>query len=208
MRVAIVEISVFVMSAVCRAQQPAASDDRLTMALAQMANKDLATRNAGFDDFVKVLTEGRQPGFGARYSSFLARFLASHPEQADRVTLGLINLLQSYDDTFMDRRTAPGTYTENDTEHWAQAIDMVASLDDDRAIPALVGAMTTGGMASAAVGKYGQKALGRVLSQLNNPDPLVRSTAVSTAITILRMKNDPGSQAQILGLLRTAISRP
>jgi len=197
---------VCLLSAACHAQQPATLDSKITSTLTRMTSKDVATRNTALDDLVVLIAEGQQLGFDPVYGDVLATFLKRYPEQANRVKLGLI--LQMGNDAFINDKNAPGTYTEHDSEHYAQTIGMVASLDDDRAIPALVGAMTTGGMASAGVGKYGQKALGPVLSQLNNPDPLVRSTAVSMAITILRIKNDRASQSQILGLIRTAIRDP
>ncbi|MBZ5634841.1 MAG: hypothetical protein LAO55_17100 [Acidobacteriia bacterium] len=184
------------------AQQSEPLDSRVTAVLARMASSDRGTRNSAFDDLVGVITEGQQLGFDPEYSSLLAAFLARNPEQADRVKLGLINLLKADNvDT-----TLPAGYTaEDNSEHYAAAIDLVSSLNDDRAIPALVGALGTGGMATGGVIKYGEKALGPVLSALNNPNLLVRSAAVGTAVTILRIKNDVASQDQILGLIRTAI---
>lgn len=60
-------------------------------------------------------------------------------------------------------------------------------------------------MATGGVVKYGQKALGAVLAKLSSPDPLMRSAAVGTAITILRMNSDAASQARILALIRNAL---
>jgi hypothetical protein len=57
----------------------------------------------------------------------------------------------------------------------------VSSLNDDRAIPALVGAMTTGGMAQRGVLKYGDKALTSVMEQLKSSDALVRASALGMA---------------------------
>jgi hypothetical protein len=192
-------------SVACFAQQTASVDRRITEVLVRMASTDMATRHAGLDDLIKMISEGQKLGFDPEYPTVLATLLVRHPDQTERVKLGLINMLKSDDDAFMDSKAAPGTYTENDTEHWAAAVDLVSSSDDERAIPALVGAMTTGGMATHGILKYGQKALKPVLDKLDDPDPLVRSGAVSTAITILKTKNDAVSQAQIVSLIRMAI---
>jgi hypothetical protein len=192
-------------SMVCRAQESVSLDSQVTTVLGRMANSDMATRHAGFDDFIKMISDGKKLGFDPEYPNILATFLARHPDQADRVTLGLVNLLQADDNAFTDRKIAPGTYRENDSEHWAAVLDLVSCLNDERTIPALVGAMTAGGGSCKGLLQYGQKPLGPVLSKLNDPDPLVRSRALGVGITILRMKNDAASQAQILSLIRTAV---
>ncbi len=192
----------------CHEQRSASIDSRVTAALARMSDKDMATRHAGFDDLIEVIAEGEKLGPDPEYTSVLAIFLARNPDQANRVKLGLINLLNADDGAFMDSKAAPGTYTEDDTEHWAQAIDLVSCLNDERAIPALVGAMTAGGGSCKGLLSYGQKALGPVLSELSNPNPLVRSSAVSIGIIILRMKNDAASHAQILSMIRTTLNDP
>jgi len=63
-------------------------------------------------------------------------------------------------------------------------------------------------MATRGILKYGQKALGPVLSQLNNPHPEVRSSALTTGIVILKMKNDAASRLQILSMIRVALNDP
>jgi hypothetical protein len=184
------------------AQQSEPLDSRITAMLVSMASPDRGARNAAFDDLIGLITEGRQVDFDPEYSSFLAAFFARHPEQADRVKLGLIHLLEADN---VDTTLPKGYSPEDNSEHYAQAIDLVSCLDDERAIPALVGAMTAGGGSCKGLLHFGQKPLGPVLNKLNDPDPLVRSAAVGTAITILRMLNDADSQAQILSLIRTAV---
>jgi hypothetical protein len=198
-------ISIIAVSVACRAQQQTPANDRVPSVVARMASPDMATRHAGFDDLINIISEGQKLGFDPEYPTVLATFLARHPEHAERVKLGLINLLQADDNAFTDGTAGPRTHTESDSEHWAAAIDLVSCLKDERAIPALVDAMTAGGGLCKGLLQYGQKPLGPLLSKLNNPDPFVRSTAIGTAITILRMKNDSDSQARIVGLIRAAI---
>ena len=191
--------------AVAEVQQSASLGSRVSGVLARMASPDLETREAAFDDMVTLIYEGQKQDRGSGDTDALASFLASHPDQADRVKLGLINLLNADNGLFMDPKTPPGKYTEGDTEHYAEVVDAVSVLNDERAIPALVGAMTTGGMAVGGLLKYGQKSLGPVLEKLGDPNPLVRSEAINTAVTILLMKDDAAAHARILALIQPAL---
>jgi hypothetical protein len=190
----------------CYAQQPASLDSKITPILTRMTSKNVATRNTALDELLTVISEGRQLGYDPLYGDVLAAFLKRHPEQENRVKLGFIGLLQMGNEAFINDEAPPMTYTENDSEHYAEAIGIVASLDDERTIPALVGAMTTGGMAAGGLLKYGLKVLGPVLRELDNPNPLIRSSAVSVAIAILKRNNDPASHAQIRRLIQAAIN--
>jgi len=171
-----------------------------------MATKDVASRHAALDDFLKVMAEGRNPGFDPEFSDPLTQFLERHPDLADRVKLSLINLLDADDEAFVRRKSERGTYTENDSEHFAAALDLVSCLNDERAIPALIGAMTAGGGSCNGLLRYGQKPLVPLRREFGNPDPLVHARAVGVAITILQMSNDAASHAQVLEIIRSALT--
>jgi len=190
------------------AQKPAPIEARVSRILVRMASPNVAARHAGLDDLIELISAGQDLGFDPEYADALTAFLARHPAQADRIKLGLIKLLQADDDAVRDVKAAPGTYSEDDSEHYAQAIDLVASLNDERAIPALVGALPTGGMATDGVLKYAGKALGPVLARLHDPDPLMRSAAVSTAIAVWKQMNDAPSHARIREMIRTSLADP
>ena len=193
-----------------QAQESATLDKRVTTILARMASRDLATREAAFGDILDVMMEGVQRNSNSGYSGVLASFFARHRDQADRVTLALIDLLKAENDTFIVDEIPPGQgpYTNDDMEHYAQIIEVVASLKDERAIPALVGALTTGGIATEGVLQYGQEALGPLLSQVNSPNRFVRSSVVEVAVTILKKKNDAASRAQISAIVVAALKDP
>jgi len=106
---------------------------------------------------------------------------------------------------FVEDKNPPAIYDEGDSEHYAQLIDVVSSLDDERTIPALVGAMTTGGIAERGLLKYGDKALGPVLEELKNSNELLRASALGVAVTILKTKADVGSAARIQDLLLSSL---
>lgn len=198
-------LSVLMVSPAVYPQGSRSLDTRISGILARTSSLDLPTREAALDDICNVISEGQKLSDGSGYSDILEKFFNRHPDQADRVKLGLIDLLKADNDTFLTKKAARDMYTENDSEHYVQAIDVVSSLNDERAIPALVGAMTTGGMATRGLLKYGEKALDPVLNQLGNPSSEMRSSAVNTGIAILRMKNDASSHARILEMIQTAM---
>ncbi len=68
--------------------------------------------------------------------------------------------------------------------------------------------MTAGGGSCKGLLNYGQAALGAVMKELSNPNPLIRSSAVTISILILKAKNDAASHAQILSMIRAASSDP
>ena len=166
-----------------------------------MKNQDLSTREAAFHDMMSLISEQQLQASASGQADAAASFSARHPDQADRVKLGLIQLLNLEDETFIKGK--PGTLTEEDGEYYAELIETVSSLDDERAIPALVGAMTTGGVAQRGLVKYGDKALGPVTEQLKNPDALVRATALGMTTTLLGRHNDFASRSRISDLVRS-----
>jgi hypothetical protein len=87
-------------------------------------------------------------------------------------------------------------------------VDTVSSLNDDRAIPALVGAMTTGGMAQRGVLKFGDKALTSVMEQFKSSDALVRASALGMATGILEQKKDAASHALVISLIQSSLKDP
>lgn len=188
------------------AQRATSVASRVSDILNRMKSTDLPTREAAFSDMNSLVSRDQLQG-SVKSERGIRGFLVRHPEQADSVKLGLIHLLSSENDLFV-RSKNPGPLTEEDGEYYAEVIDVVSSLDDERAIPALVGAMTTGGMAQRALLRYGTKSLGSVLEQLTNPDPLVRSVAVSTGIHILRKGTDPSSRKQIDDIVKLSLKDP
>jgi len=196
-------------SALTSAQQSASLDTRVSSILARMESKDLSTREEAFQDMTDLLSEEQPPAQASGKTGAFAGFFARHPDQAERVKLGLIQLLASENGLFVSGKNAtPGTLTEEDGEYYAEVIDTVSSLDDERVIPALVGAMTTGGIAQHGLLKYGDKALGPVMEQLKNPDALFRAVALSMSVTLLGKRNDPASNKRASDLVRLYLTDP
>jgi hypothetical protein len=198
--------SALILSVQIIAQQSGSPDSRISAILDRMSRGDLHAREAAFDDMMALMQEGQKQATDR--AAVLTRFLKQYPDQADRIKLGLIQLLRADNADFQSPSTAPGTYTEDDTEHYAEAINVVSSMNDERAIQALAGAMTTGGMAQGGVLKYGDKAFAPVLEQLKSSDALVRSSALDMSFALLEKRGGPAAQAQIKELILAYIKDP
>jgi hypothetical protein len=177
--------------------------------LNRAASADLHTREMAFNDLMAYLaSDARERVTVSDKAEILNQFFSRHPDQAEAVKSGLIQLLDKENETFLGKSVQAGTYGEQDMEHYADVIDVVSSLDDERAIPPLAGAITTGGMATRGLVQYGKKSLGPVMEQFKNGSPRTRSAALGAAVTILRASHDAASGAQSVELLRSSLTDP
>jgi hypothetical protein len=197
------------------AQESISLDSKVADVAARMSRKDLHEREAAFSDMMAVIHEGKKGTVASGHADALASFFNRHPQQANRIKLGLIQLLEADNADFQGKDTLPGTFTEEDTEHYAEVVNVVSSLNDERAIPVLVNAMATGGMAQQAIFQYGDKALAPVLEQLKRqPDPnsvsdlLAQASALQMSFALLAKRGDPTSQAQIRELILAYVKAP
>ncbi len=165
----------------------------------------MSSRHAALDDLLDAISQEVPLDADPDYTRVVPKFLSRHPQQAEALKLGLIALLQADDVAFFDPKAKPGAYTEDDSEHLALAIELVAALKDERSIPALVDALPTGGITSEGALQFGMRALNAVLAKLHSPDLLMRSSAVGAAITILREQPGTETRAQVLNLIRAAL---
>jgi hypothetical protein len=193
-------------------QSSATLDNRITAVLAQMASKDLTTREIALSELLAEISEGQKVDADSLEADSilarLARFFALHPQQADRVKKALIEGLQAVNRDVFNPKTPPGTYTENDSEYHALMIQIVAGLHDERSISALIGSISTGWGAINGVVQFGDKAIGPALVVLNdvNRDPLQRSAAIDVLSEILKAKNDPAARARLMAVIRAALA--
>jgi hypothetical protein len=208
MRFVLCLCSALILSVQVTAQQSAALDSKVSTILDHMNGSDLHTREAALNDMMTLIRAGQKQTAEVDHAADLARFFKEHPEQADRTKLGLIQLLKADNADLQGENTPPGTYTGGDMEHYAEVVHIVSSLNDERAIPVLVDAMATGGMAQQAIFQYGDKALAPVLEQLKSSDPLVQASALRMSFALLAKRGDPAARAQIRELILSYVKAP
>jgi len=194
------------MSGTTFAQGSEALSNRMPGVLNRMESNQLAERESALSDLCKLARNESGQAQGTDCAVALSGLLKQHPEQVEATTVALIKSLTADNGVFMDENTAPGTYTEADSEHYATLIDIVASLNDERSIPSLVGAITTGGLAEQGLMKFGRKALDPLLIQLRtSASPMVRSESLATAVTILLRGNDAESHSRVFQLIQSGL---
>lgn len=134
----------------------------------------------------------------------------------DRLKVGIIQLLIKEnalanvpDDEQMkwQARLAKGEVETEDEEFYPSLVQFVADMNDERAIPALVGAMPYGSDATGALLRFGDKAIGPILEQLRSRNALLRASALEMAIT-MEGQNELVSPARIREMLRAALGDP
>jgi hypothetical protein len=139
-----------------------------------------------------------------------AELLASQPSptEADQLRLGVIHLLaiENNDKTSV----ADESEGEDQSEYYAGLISYVADLKDERAIPALLGAAMTGGMAIRGVSQFGNRAVPHVIAQVRSTDVHLSEGALFVILNMLEFHTVTDSNAlqQINATLRTALARP
>ncbi len=168
-----------------------------------------------------VLQGMKSPKWGQRAEAFgeAVELLASSdtsPKDADQLRLGIIQLLVHEDNGGLkEPHDLPAEnygegYGEDTAEYYAGLVEFVASFNDERAIPALLGAAGSGGMATRAVARFGKKALAPTLAQMKSEDPDSASGALSVIRDMLefRLVGDLESHLQIKNALRLVLASP
>jgi hypothetical protein len=202
-------ILVLAVPGVVHAQQGTSLNSKLTGILDRMQNAEPERREATFDDLSKLCVEeidatnsGRASGGVEGYENALGKFFARHPDQADRVKLALIRLLETENNAIAMKIAQNGSDTEDYGEYVFELTQAVSALKDERAIPALVGAISRSGVDLL---QFGDKALEPVVAQLKNQDALVRATALEIAARILEAKKDEISRTRAEDLIRSSL---
>jgi hypothetical protein len=171
------------------AQQASEIHSTVSRTLQGMSSERWVDRKKAFSEMPNIADIGKQD-----------------PNEADQLKVGLIHLL-NFENAEAKKRKG---LTEEHSEYYAAVVGAVADLDDERAIPSLLGAITSGGMATRALARFGDKALGQVLEQLRSPDDEVRSSALFTVRDLLEMHIAiaPASRARIRDAIRSSLGDP
>jgi hypothetical protein len=148
-------------------------------------------REKAFEDATKITKSGKEA-----------------PQDVDRLRVGIFQLLATENNDKIP--AADEREGDENSEYYESVISFVARSADERAIPSLLGAVSTGGTAIRGVAQFGKKALGPTLEQVKNQDSKLASGAVFVIREMLIMgtSSDPESHLQIKNALRSALISP
>jgi len=191
------------------AQKASTAGPAVSHILNEMNNPDFTKHSKAFDEAIELLASDK-----------------STAGDIDRLRLGIIQLLTaenarinvSDDELSKQAASTPncgngtdncaGDESDDESEYYPTLIATVAGFNDERAIPALVGAMPWGSMATAGLLRFGDKALAPVLDQLKSRNALLRTSAMGMTITLLERRNDSASRTRIRELIRRSLADP
>ena len=178
----------------------------------------------------RVLQGMKSPKWAQREEAFgkASELLASgeiSPKDADRLRLGIIQLLVYENNGGLDdadgqtkqasantgdvvEEADEGGEGDQEGEYYAELINFVAHMDDERAIPALLGASGTGGMATRAVARFGKRALAPTLAQAGGQDSHLAEGALFVVREMLEhgLVTDSDSHQRIKDALHSALA--
>jgi HEAT repeat protein len=188
-------------------QQPAVVDRTISDILPKMKSSDWQTRKDAFYELLALASgqaNNQQPYL---HQQLWSKFFSRVPGNADRVRLSLVELLQREDDLQHEAEQRHSTTPGEFSDYYASVIAVVSGLHDERAIPALLGAIKTGEMATRGLAAFGRKAFAPVLRLLSSPDPMTRAAALFALRDMLKMGklNDPALRAQTREALRSSL---
>lgn len=186
-------------------------EEQIARFLEQFRSPSDVERSRAFYDLLNL---GATKGLQGRIwlmPSVVKTIFDKYPGRADQIRIALIELLEKEDSTVEAAnrrflRSGGGERLSEDyVNYWGDLIAAVASLKDPRAVQALVGAISTGGMAENSLARFGRAALDPVVAKLDD-DEITRTSAAVVLSKMLDPENakqvgDPASQAKIKNAL-------
>jgi hypothetical protein len=194
------------------AQQAPAEPPTVSAILQRMSSSKMDEREKAFDEASKLLASEK-----------------TAPRDVERLRLGVIQSLtaensrNNISDMEMAKLAAAascGNGTDNcegdeeedaedpSTVYMHRLIATVAGFNDERAIPALAGAMGWDDNVTRALLAFGDKALAPVIDQLKGRNSFRRMSALDMAVALLEARNDAASQIRIRDLIRSSLNDP
>lgn len=207
MRAALRSLTVFAFVLPLSAQQPNTALTTVSQLLAGMKSPGIAKREKAFDEADQLLRENN---------------LA--PADVDRLKVGIIQLLslenerrnppdnqvvkQPVISATKTQGTEKATNEGDESEYYPALIGTVAGFKDERAIPALLGAIPSDSEARQSILEFGDKALRAILEQLKSRNALLRATMLDVGITLLKRRGDTESRVRISEVIQTSLNDP
>jgi hypothetical protein len=137
-------------------------------------------------------------------------------KDADRLQLGIIQLLIRENKKALKARELPSSNSaseeeqgqgEDESDYYSVLVGFVANLNDVRAVPTLLGAANTGGIATRGIARFGKRALDPTLVQVESANADLAEGALWVIRDMLefRLVGDPESHLRIKDALRAAL---
>jgi HEAT repeat protein len=169
------------------------SDEQISALLKSLKDPAWEKRYEAFYNLLSHESAEKWDGRTYLIPSRLDSLYNAHPDRKGELKLALIDLLSTENSKVeaqnVEVKRTGKTLTEQYTNYYGDVIAAVAGLSDPRALNALVGAITTGGMADRGLAKFGPVVVEPLLLKLQSRDVITRAAAVRALITTLQPEN-------------------
>lgn len=185
----------------------------------ELNSPDWTVRRGAFAKLVGTNPENYANRGLVYVARLLRNTLQKEPKNREARRTGLIKLLETENGVVEEKRLKrlasrletpdeKDLLSEEYVNYYGDVIAAIATLKDPRALNALLGAITTGNMATRTLVSFGKPAVEPVTQRLQHPDPRVRVAATWTLSQMLEaseIANDPVSRSKIkAALIRAA----
>jgi len=128
------------------------------------------------------------------------------PADADSLTDALVGLLTRENGFVAASQNDPTiSLSEEYVTYYGDVIAAVSALRNERSIPALIGAITSGDMATSTLAGFGNKAIDSIMIQLGSGDEDVRGAAVIVLLEMLEPTNFSSLNRRTVSKLRNGL---
>jgi HEAT repeat protein len=154
-----------------------------------MKSADWQDRRAAFYSLLQLGLEGDPRGKTYMFPSALKKLFSLEPERRGEIESSLIALLERENALVLAYAETKRTMPEDLSDYYGDVIGAVAALKSPASIDSLLGAVSTGGMATRALASLGSAAVQPLISKLSDPDPGVRSGAATALSQMMEETN-------------------
>ena len=213
MRTAFLAVSILLLIAQPAAPQTAGEPLTVSAVLQQMSNSRMDEREKAFDEALKLLASKStiQGDIKQLRLGVIQLLIAENARNdiSDTEAARLADQENAKNEAACEHsdncRDDEEDVEDPSTAYMHRLIATVAGFNDERAIPALAGAVGWDDNVTSALLAFGYKALAPVIDQLKGRNSFRRISALDMAIALLETSNDAASQYRIKKLIRSSL---
>jgi hypothetical protein len=169
------------------------SSDEITQIIWQFHDANPEQRSAAFYLLVKKGLGRELSGRADLIPRALSQIFKSQPDRLDELKVALMELLERENsfvqEHFFEFQRTGKALSHNYMNYYGDLILAVAALRDARALNGLLGAITTGNMATRGLAVLGADALDSILGKLEDQDVNVKASAARVLMHMLKMSS-------------------